>query len=94
MTDVSLRFLGRYVANGWYPLSFQTAEYTLHRRVVAAITSATHALAYTVSPKPLTKLSTPILGALIGVKQQALRLAALLIDHVQRLDHQVRIRIF
>src|SRR5690606_23674694 len=85
--------LGRHVAHGRYPLSFQAAEYTLHRRVIVAITSATHALAYAVSPKPLAKLSTSILGALVGVKQQALRLSALLIGHGQRLDHQVRIRL-
>ncbi|SFO82643.1 hypothetical protein SAMN03159304_05215 [Pseudomonas sp. NFACC24-1] len=93
MTEIPLSLLGRHVAHGRYPLSFQTAEYTLHRRVVVAITSATHALAYAVSPKPLAKLSAPILGAQIEVKQQALRLAALLISDVQRLDHQVRIRL-
>ncbi|RMU96004.1 hypothetical protein ALP20_200025 [Pseudomonas coronafaciens pv. coronafaciens] len=94
MTNIPLCLLGRHVAHGGYPLGFQAAEYTLHRRVVVAITSATHALAHAISPKPLAKLSATVLGALVRMKQQALRLAALLISHVQRLDHQVRIRFF
>lgn len=86
MTDIPLSLLDRHVAHGRYPLSFHAAEYTLHRRVVVAITPAAHALAYAVSPKPLAKLSAPVLDALVGMKQQALRLAALLISHVQRLE--------
>jgi hypothetical protein len=42
-----------------------------------------------VSPEPLAKVATTVLSPLIGVKQRALRLAALLIAHVQGFDHQI-----
>lgn len=37
MTVIQLSLLGRHVAHCLYPLSFQAAEHTLHRRVVVAI---------------------------------------------------------
>lgn len=74
MTDIPLSLLGCHVAHGRYPLSFQTAEYSLHRRVVVAIISVTHALAYAISPKALAKLSAPILGALSGHSEVGIQL--------------------
>lgn len=93
MTDVSLSLLGRHVAHSRYPLSFHAPEHTLHRRIIPAVATTIHALAYAISPKPLAKLSAAALGALILVKQQALRLAALFVGHIQRLDHQISIRL-
>lgn len=82
MTDVSLCLLGQSVS-----IQFLDSENTLHRRVIVAITSTTHALTYAIPPEPLAKLSAAVSRALIRVKQQALRLTALFIGHIQRLDH-------
>lgn len=93
MTDVAVRFLSCHVAHGRYPFSFQAAKHTLHRRVIPAVSTTAHALAHAVTPESLAKLATAILRALIRAKQKPLRLATLLVSHVQRLDDQIRIRL-
>ncbi len=92
MTDVSVCFLSRHVANGRYPFGFQASKDTLHRRVVIAVAPATHALAHAVQPESLVKLAAAILRNLIRMEQQPLMFAALLMSHVQGLDHQICVR--
>ena len=57
MADASVRFLGRHVARGRYPFSFQAAKHALHRRIIPAVSTTAHALAHAVTPEPLTKLT-------------------------------------
>lgn len=90
--DIPPSFMDSYIAYGRYPLCFQAPEHTLHRGIVPTVSTTTHALAHAVTPEPLTKLPATILRSLIRVKQKIFRLAALLVSHIQRLDHQFCIR--
>jgi hypothetical protein len=58
MTDIPLGLLGHSVSRGRYPFGFQAPEHALHRRVVPAISPATHALTHAIAPEPLTKQAT------------------------------------
>ena len=69
LADISLSLLGSYVASGRYPLCFQAAKYPFHRRIIPAVSSATHALAHAVTPQPLAKVAAALLRPLIRVKQ-------------------------
>src|SRR3989344_6696114 len=93
MTDVPLGLLSCQVTGRWNLLRFQTAEQSLHRRVIPAVAPAAHALFHPISPQPLPKQAASVLAALIGMKQYLLRFATLFVGHVQRLDHQLSIRL-
>lgn len=77
--DHSLCLFKRTIADFWYPLTLQTSKESLHWRIVPAIASATHALLKAVAPQMLAKVGAGKVAALIGVKQNALRLATRLI---------------
>ena len=69
LADISLSLLAGHVPSGRYPLCFQAAKYPFHRRIIPAVSSATHALAHAVTPQPLAKVAAAILRSLIRVKQ-------------------------
>ena len=58
-----------------------------------AVPAPTHALFEPVTPQSLAEASAAVLAALIAIKQHIFRAATLLVGHVQRLDHQVGIRL-
>ena len=93
LADVSLSVLAGHVASVRYPLCFQAAKHPFLRRIIPAVFSAIHALAHAVTPQPLAKVAAAILRSLIRVKQYPLRLATLLVSHLQRFDHEVCIRL-
>lgn len=92
VADIPFRFPQTHVTRRRKPLRLQTPEQPLHRRIVPAVATPTHALGHAITPQPLPKYPAAVLAALVGVKQHARRAAPLLIRYVERFHGQFSIR--
>ena len=72
------------------PLSFQSAEEALHRRIVPAVALATHAAQHPVLCQELLVVITGILGATIGVMKHSPRRVSPLQGHARCIAYQGR----
>lgn len=92
VADIPLGFPQAHVPRGRKPFRLEAPEQPLHRRVIPAVATPTHALGHAIAPQPLPKYPAAVLAALVGVKQHARRAAPLLIRHVERFHDQLSIR--
>lgn len=66
--DIPLRFPQAHVARGRKLLRLQAPEQSLHRRIVPAVATQTHALGHAIAAQPLPKCTAALLTALVVVK--------------------------
>lgn len=69
--------------------NFKRMPEALHRRIVVAITRATHGLPYGLGSQPVTYLATGVLATPVGMKQQSRCRRLRGLRHPQRIQHQL-----
>jgi len=83
---VRLRFIDVTVALLRDPLGFQASKESLHRRIIPAVATPTHALFDLVLPQTLAKGQACVMASLVRMKHDTLGMASRLVSHRQCLS--------